>query len=94
VAPGRAPRVGFVVTNLKRPAERVVKFYNGRGTAEKWIREHPEMTPLQRMQEARARCVFEMLQATTAITKAKELAQWGAVPPTQEPTRDGELYES
>jgi Transposase DDE domain group 1 len=33
------PRVGFLVTNLKRPAERVVKFYNGRGTAEQWIRE-------------------------------------------------------
>ena len=28
------PRVGFIVTNLKRPAERVSKFYNGRGTAE------------------------------------------------------------
>jgi hypothetical protein len=33
------PRVGFVVTNLSRPAERVDKFYNGRGTAEQWIRE-------------------------------------------------------
>jgi Transposase DDE domain group 1 len=33
------PRVGFLVTNLKRPAERVSKFYNGRGTAEQWIRE-------------------------------------------------------
>jgi Transposase DDE domain group 1 len=33
------PRVGFVATNLTRPAERVVKFYNGRGTAEQWIRE-------------------------------------------------------
>jgi hypothetical protein len=33
------PRVGFIVTNLTRPAERVVKFYNGRGTAEQWIRE-------------------------------------------------------
>ena len=32
------PRVGFIVTNLKRPAERVSKFYNGRGTAEQWIR--------------------------------------------------------
>ena len=29
------PRVGFIVTNLKRPAERVVKFYHGRGAAEK-----------------------------------------------------------
>jgi hypothetical protein len=28
------PRVGFVVTNLTRPAERVVAFYNQRGTAE------------------------------------------------------------
>jgi hypothetical protein len=33
------PRVGFIVTNLTRPAERVVRFYNGRGTAEQWIRE-------------------------------------------------------
>jgi hypothetical protein len=33
------PRVGFIVTNLTRPAERVVKFYNGRGTAEQWIKE-------------------------------------------------------
>ena len=28
------PRVGFIVTNLTRPAERVVRFYHGRGTAE------------------------------------------------------------
>jgi Transposase DDE domain group 1 len=33
------PRVGFIVTNLTRPAERISKFYNGRGTAEQWIRE-------------------------------------------------------
>jgi hypothetical protein len=33
------PRVGFLVTNLTRPAERVVRFYNGRGTAEQWIKE-------------------------------------------------------
>ena len=33
------PRVGFLVTNLSRPPERVVAFYNGRGTAEQWIRE-------------------------------------------------------
>jgi hypothetical protein len=29
----------FIVTNLSRPAERVVAFYNGRGTAEQWIKE-------------------------------------------------------
>ena len=28
------PRVGFIVTNMTRPAERVVMFYNHRGTAE------------------------------------------------------------
>ena len=33
------PRVGFVVTNLRRPSWRVVKFYNSRGTAEQWIKE-------------------------------------------------------
>ena len=27
------------MTNLSRPAERLIKFYNGRGTAEQWIRE-------------------------------------------------------
>jgi len=32
-------RVGSIVTNLARPAERVVAFYNQRGTAEQWIRE-------------------------------------------------------
>ena len=33
------PRVGFLVTNLARPNKRVVKFYNGRGTAEQHIKE-------------------------------------------------------
>jgi hypothetical protein len=33
------PRVGFIVTNLTRPNHRVVTFYNGRGTAEQWIKE-------------------------------------------------------
>jgi hypothetical protein len=31
------PTVGFIVTNLSRLAERVVAFYNHRGTAEHWI---------------------------------------------------------
>jgi len=33
------PRVGFIVTNLGGGAARVVWFYNGRGTAEQWIKE-------------------------------------------------------
>lgn len=33
------PRVGFIVTNLKGHAKKVVHFYNRRGTAEQWIKE-------------------------------------------------------
>ena len=33
------PRVGFIVTNMKAGPEGVVRFYNGRGTAEQWIKE-------------------------------------------------------
>jgi hypothetical protein len=33
------PRVGFIVTNMARPHENVVAFYNKRGTCEQWIRE-------------------------------------------------------
>ena len=33
------PRVGFIVTNLSRPVERVVAFYNQRGKAEQYIKE-------------------------------------------------------
>ncbi|MDO8655002.1 MAG: IS1380 family transposase [bacterium] len=33
------PRLGFIVTNLSSKAKGVVHFYNGRGTAEQWIKE-------------------------------------------------------
>jgi hypothetical protein len=33
------PRVGFIVTNMSRPAENVVAFCNKRGTCEQWIKE-------------------------------------------------------
>jgi hypothetical protein len=33
------PRVGFIVTNMARPAENVVAFYNKRGACEQWIKE-------------------------------------------------------
>jgi hypothetical protein len=33
------PRVGFIVTNLRRKPWQVVEFYDGRGTAEQWIKE-------------------------------------------------------
>ena len=33
------PRAGLVVTNLSRPTEQVVAFYNRHGTVEQWIKE-------------------------------------------------------
>jgi hypothetical protein len=33
------PRVGFIVTNLSYPTKGIARFYNGRGTAEQWIKE-------------------------------------------------------
>ena len=33
------PRVGFIVTNMARPDENVVAFYNKCGTCEQWIKE-------------------------------------------------------
>ena len=33
------PRVGFIGTNRSAQAQGVVHFYNGRGTAEQWIKE-------------------------------------------------------
>ena len=33
------PRVGFIVTNLSRPVERIVACYDQRGTCEQWIKE-------------------------------------------------------
>jgi hypothetical protein len=37
--PASCTRVGFIVTDLRLPARKVVAFYNGRGTAERWIKE-------------------------------------------------------
>jgi hypothetical protein len=33
------PRVGFIVTNMSAKKASVVRFYNGRGIAEQWIKE-------------------------------------------------------
>ena len=52
------PRVGFIASNLARPAERVLAFYNHRGTCEQYIKEgrgaikwiRPPVVPLLRCQ--------------------------------------------
>ena len=36
---GELVHLGFIVTNLSYPPKGIVRFYNGRGTAEQWIKE-------------------------------------------------------
>jgi hypothetical protein len=48
---------------------------------------HPEMTPLERLQEARARCVVEVQHALVAITCAEQLERFGAVQPIPDARR-------
>ena len=46
------PRVGFIVTNMSAGPEGVVHFYNGRGTAEQWIKEGKYALNWTRLSEA------------------------------------------
>jgi hypothetical protein len=43
------PRVGFIVTNLTLPSRAVVRFYNKRGTAERWIKEGKQAVKMTRL---------------------------------------------
>jgi hypothetical protein len=43
------PRVGFIVTTLTGTNRAVVRFYNGRGTAEQWIKEGKTATHWTRL---------------------------------------------
>ena len=50
------PRVGFVVTNLNLPPEGVTHYYNGRGTAEQWIKEGKYALNWTRLLVSQVRC--------------------------------------
>ena len=56
------PRVGFIVTNMSRPAERVVNFYNHRGTAEQYIKEGKNAVTWTRLSCCRFRANAVRLQ--------------------------------
>ncbi len=43
------PRVGFIVTNLTADNRAVVRFYNKRGTAERWIKEGKQAVAMTRL---------------------------------------------
>jgi hypothetical protein len=71
------PRVGFIVTNLSRPAERVVAFYNKRGTCEQWIKEGKgaiKWTRLSCRTFAATRCGSSFMRSPTI--SASSWARW------------------
>jgi hypothetical protein len=80
------PRVGFIVTNMTRPAERVVAFYNQRGTAEQWIKEGKNAVTWTRLscQSFKANAVRLQLHALAynlanflrTLALPPEIAQW------------------
>ncbi len=80
------PRVGFIVTNMTRPAERVVAFYNRRGTAEQWIKEGKDAVTWTRLpcQSFKANVVRLQLHALgynlanflRTLALPEEIKQW------------------
>ena len=82
----RYPRVGFILTNMTRPAERVVMFYNHRGTAEQWIKEDKNAVTWTRLscQSFKANAVRLQLHALAynlanflrTLALPEEVAQW------------------
>src|SRR5262249_1335323 len=70
------PRVGFIVTNMSRPAERVVAFYNKRGTCEQWIKEAKARSSgrdcrAERLPPTRCGSSFMRSPTTSAISCAR-----------------------
>src|SRR3712207_1214739 len=80
------PRVGFIVTNLTRPAELVSKFYNGRGTAEQWIKEGKQALRWTRLSCRAFRdnavrlqlfaLAYDLANFLRSLALPREVAQW------------------
>ena len=68
----RGTRSRFLVTNLARPAERVVAFYNQRDTAKQWINEpDPAVVP-----HLRSQLPSGFSCTRSPITSASSCARW------------------
>ena len=80
------PRVGFIVTNLRRPAKKVVAFYNGRGTAEQYIKEGKHAVKWTRLSCTTFRAnavrlqlhalVYNLANFLGTLALPGEIAQW------------------
>jgi hypothetical protein len=68
------PRVGFIVTNLKRDNRAVVRFFNKRWTAEQWIKEGKKAVKMTRLSCHRFR-----LNAPGEETALRRIKTWGFV---------------
>jgi hypothetical protein len=79
-------RVGFIVTNLRRSARRVVAFYNGPGTAEQYIKEGKQAMKWTRLSctTFRANAVrlqlhglaYNLANFLRTLALPREIAQW------------------
>jgi hypothetical protein len=80
------PRAGFIVTTMSRQPERVVAFYNKRGTCEQWIKEGKGAIKWTRLscRTFAANAVRLQLHAPTLGNFLRTLA-------TSEPTKDWSL---
>ena len=70
------PRVGFIVTNMTRPAERVVAFYNQRGTAEQHIKEGKNAVTWTRLSERVVAFYNQRGTAEQHIKEGKNAVTW------------------
>ena len=80
------PRVGFIVTNMSRPAERVVNFYNHRGTAEQYIKEGKNAVTWTRLSCCRFRAnavrlqlhalAYNLANFLRTLARPEEVKQW------------------
>lgn len=70
------PRVGFIVTNLNKQSKNVVKFSNGRSTAERWIKEGKNAVKWRSSPAARSRttrCGCNCSPWPTTLRKRRQL---------------------
>ena len=82
------PRVGFIVTNMSRPAERVVAFYNKRGTCEQWIKEGKGCDQLDAVVMPDLRSQRRAAPASCTFLQSRQLPATLATP---EPIKDWSL---
>jgi hypothetical protein len=74
--------VGFIITDLARPAERVVAFYNQCGPAEQWIKERDQMDAVV-LPHLRRQC--RPTTASRARVHPRNFMRTLAMPKTAEP---------